>query len=109
VVHRGYDGIDPAVTVKVTKSTATVPRGRQVDESSRFRKGLPFSACADVPKNRVGLLGLGPGRMRCGDMTARDKEVFPSIVVKVVKCGAEACHTQAFGTQTAAVRDFDKV
>ena len=109
VVHGGDDDVDPAVAVEVAESTATMACGCGVDESGILGKGLPFSACAEVAKDGVGLLGFSSGRMRRRDVTSRDKEILPAIVVEVVERRAEACHAQALRTQTAAGRDFDEV
>ena len=108
VVHGGDNGVDAAIAVEFAEGAAAMAGGGGFGKSGFFGKGLPFSAGAEVAEDGVGLFGFGSGRMGCRDVAARDEEVLPAVVVKVVKGGAETRHAKALRAKTAAGRDFDE-
>ena len=80
-----------------------------VGKTSFLSQWLPFPAGAEVAKDGVGLLRFGSGRMRRGDVTSGNEEVFPSVIVEIIESGAEASHAQALRPETARRCDFNEV
>lgn len=89
--------IDAAVAVDVTEGAATMARRCVVCEPCFSGIGGPFAADAQIAEYGIGLSELAARRPNGSNVAPRDKEIFPTIVVEVVKSCAESGHSQGKG------------
>ena len=109
LIEAGGDDVDAAVAVEVAEGAAAMARCRGVGEACFRGERLPFAACPEIAKDDVGFSELVARRPDRGDLSARDEEVLPAVVVEVVKGRTEARHAHAERTHAAGRRGFSEV
>src|SRR5208283_4502039 len=93
-------------SVKISKRQTSVPGWGSRIQTSFGGQRLPLPACAQIAKYRVGLLDIHTGLRNRFHMPARDEQIFPTIVVKVIKAGAIARHGAAELPHPAGIGNF---
>src|SRR5665213_2430207 len=109
MVHGSDNHIDAAISIKVAEGTPSVSCGGRIHKAGLGSESLPLAAFSWIAKHRVGLLHCGCRWTRRRDMASGHKQVFPSIVVKVVKPCPEARHFHAQRTHSTAGSHLDKL
>ena len=104
--ERRGDHVDSSVAVQIGKGAASVPRRRRGVEPGLFGQGLPLSAGAQVTKHRVVLVNALARLRERPDVSPRDEQVLPAVVVEIEQPGTEACHVQGQDAHPAFAGDL---
>ena len=109
LIEAGCNNVDAAITVEVAEGAAAMTCRGGLSESGFSGERLPFSARTEIAEDNVGFSELVAGRPDRGDLSARDEEVLPAVVVEIIKGRPEAGHAHAECAHAAGRGGLSKV